>query len=498
MQINLEACVLWDAVEGNAPSVPIDKAALAAILRAVPADLQATLVTKRTAKEAWDAVKMMRVGVDRVKRATAQRLRKEFEAIAFRDGETLDSFAMRITALVNHLRSLGDQVDEEKVVEKILREVPERYAQMACSIETLLDLSTLSVEELLGRLRSSEGRGGGSSSTTNNAGVLLLTEEEWEQRRQQREHGQGSANGRSKNGNGGKKGKGKTKNGNGRNGNGERDMSTVKCYNCNHMGHFSKQCPEPQRERKGRANLAQEEKEEEALLMARIGEVVLVAPAERDTDLILLNEKHSMASVTEEAGRCDTSWFLDSGASNHMSGRREYFSELDTSVRGFVKLGDDTTVEIEGRGTILFVCKNGEHLTLPEVYYIPKLCSNIVSLGQLDEIGFDTHIRHGQLQLRDSDGRLLARVSRSRGRLYILHLKLARPVCLATHGGEDAWRWHARYGHMHFDALRRLARGDMVHGLPMLDEVERCCDACLAGKHKRAPFPRQAYNRAEK
>jgi hypothetical protein len=103
-------------VEGNAPSVPVDKAALAAILRAVPTDMQATLVTKRTAKEAWDAVKMMRVGVDRVKRATAQCLRKEFKAIAFRDGETLDSFAMRITALVNHLRSLGDQVDKEKVV----------------------------------------------------------------------------------------------------------------------------------------------------------------------------------------------------------------------------------------------------------------------------------------------------------------------------------------------------------------------------------------------
>jgi transposase InsO family protein len=36
----------------------------------------------------------------------------------------------------------------------------------------------------------------------------------------------------------------------------------------------------------------------------------------------------------------------------------------------------------------------------------------------------------------------------------------------------------------------------MVHGLPLLDEVEQLCDTCLAGKHKRAPFPRQAYNRA--
>jgi hypothetical protein len=321
-------------MEGNASSVPTDRAALAAILRAVPADMQTTLVIKRTAKEAWDVVKMMRVGVNRVKRVTAQRLRKEFEAITFRDSETLDSFAMWITVIINHLRSLGDQVDEEKVVEKILREVPERYAQMACSIETLLDLSTISVKELLRRLRSSEGRGGGSSSSTNSAGVLLLTKEEWEQRREQHEQGQGSANGRSKNGNGGKKGKGKTKNNNGCNGKGERDMSTVKCYNCNHMGHFSKQCPEPQRERKGWANLAQEEKEEEALLMARIGKVILATPAERDTDLVLLNEKRPKATAMEDAGCCDTSWFLDSGASNHMHGRHEYFSELDTSVRG--------------------------------------------------------------------------------------------------------------------------------------------------------------------
>jgi hypothetical protein len=152
------------------------------------------------------------------------------------------------------------------------------------------------------------------------------------------------------------------------------------------MGHFSKQCPEPQHEWKGRANLAQEEKVEEALLMVRIGEVILAAPVEHDTDLVLLNEKRSKAIATEDVGRSDTSWFLDSRASNHMCSRREYFSELDMSVRGFVKLGNDTTVEIEGRGTILFNCNSGEHLTLPEVYFIPKLCSNIVSLGQLDEI----------------------------------------------------------------------------------------------------------------
>ena len=111
------------------------------------------------------------------------------------------------------------------------------------------------------------------------SGSLLLTEEEWEARRKQREQGQGSGD----NGNDRKNGKPKNKTGNGRNGsgngnagNGQRDMSWVKCYNCNHMGHFSKQ-----KERKGRANLVQGQEEEQALLIASLDSLNVVCPSAR-------------------------------------------------------------------------------------------------------------------------------------------------------------------------------------------------------------------------
>ena len=45
------------------------------------------------------------------------------------------------------------------IVQRFLRVVPGRYSQMACSIETLLDLNTLSVEELIGHLHTAEERG---------------------------------------------------------------------------------------------------------------------------------------------------------------------------------------------------------------------------------------------------------------------------------------------------------------------------------------------------
>jgi transposase InsO family protein len=88
-------------------------------------------------------------------------------------------------------------------------------------------------------------------------------------------------------------------------------------------------------------------------------------------------------------------------------------------------------------------------------------------------------------------------VGRSANRLYVLELNITRPVCLAAQGTSTAWRWHARYGHLNFRALRRLAEGEMVHGLPRLDHVDQVCDGCLAGKQRRLSFPGEASYRAK-
>jgi hypothetical protein len=62
---------------------------MAGILRSVPQEMWQLLGAKKNVKEAWEAVKSMRVGADRVKEANAQRLLKEFENIKFKDSEKL-------------------------------------------------------------------------------------------------------------------------------------------------------------------------------------------------------------------------------------------------------------------------------------------------------------------------------------------------------------------------------------------------------------------------
>jgi hypothetical protein len=59
------------------------------------------------------------------------------------------------------------------------------------------------------------------------------------------------------------------------------------------------------------------------------------------------------------------------GATNHMTGEHSAFSKLDTKVHGNVHFGDGSVVGIEGRGTVLLKCKNGEHKALMMVYHIP-------------------------------------------------------------------------------------------------------------------------------
>jgi transposase InsO family protein len=92
----------------------------------------------------------------------------------------------------------------------------------------------------------------------------------------------------------------------------------------------------------------------------------------------------------------------------------------------------------------------------------------------------------------DQQRKLLAKVNRSRNRLYMLPLSIAQPVCMKMCLEDESWRWHARYAHINFGALQLLARDGMVHGLPAIEHADELCEACLAGKQKRTPFPQQA------
>nr|GFC32969.1 zinc finger, CCHC-type [Tanacetum cinerariifolium] len=148
---------------------------------------------------------------------------------------------------------------------------------------------------------------------------------------------------------------------------------------------------------------------------------------------VLLNE--GQIQPEKYASGDASMWYLDNGASNHMTGTKSHFKDIDESVIGRVRFEDGSYVQIKGKGSILLDCRNQEQKVVSDIYYKPNFKSNILSLGELAEIG-------------------------------------------------------------HYD-INKMTRKGLVDGIPRINHVGQICDACLIGKHSRTPFPNQAKFRSK-
>ncbi|XP_066341937.1 uncharacterized protein [Miscanthus floridulus] len=432
IQCNLEGMFLWDAVTSDPDKVERqrDDLALGAILRGIPQEMHSMLLNKKTVKEAWEAIKTMRLGADRVKEVNAQKLLAEFKSIAFKPGEAIDEFAMRITKFVTDLRGLGEEsVTDSRMVKKFLHVVPPHYSQVAVAIEMFKDMKSLTIEELVGHLWAAEDRFEPSvEQVVEKTGKLLLIEEEWMTRNKSRMQSESSSTSGGKSGGhyvkkekSGARGGGSARDSGGRQ---LKSMGTTwrkgKCNKCGIYGHFVKECKTKEKnERQDAAHHANGDVEVGALLVAQVCTVARTPIAE-DQRVFLNQERVFPAEYRDRA------WILDTGATNHMTGCWKALTSLDESVRGAVRFGDGSMVEIQGIGAVTIAGKNEDHRVLTEVYYIRSLKCNIVSL-----------------------------------------------VCLLTKLEEATWLWHARYGHLNFRALHDLGAKMMVEGIPLIKRAEQ-------------------------
>jgi hypothetical protein len=178
MQVNLDGMEVWDAIDPGCGSRKNNHIALGALLCGVPLEMWPLLAKKKIAQEAWEVVRSLRIGSDRVKAVNVQRLMIEFKNSTSKEGELVDEFGMRIESLAENLHTLGESITDVCMVKKMLRVLPKKFSQIAASIETLLDINSLTVEDLVSRLKPSGDRAT-MDSVTDQVGRLMLTEEEW-------------------------------------------------------------------------------------------------------------------------------------------------------------------------------------------------------------------------------------------------------------------------------------------------------------------------------
>ncbi|XP_022042121.1 uncharacterized protein LOC110944782 [Helianthus annuus] len=107
-----------------------------------------TITQKESAKQIWDAMKTKYKGNTRIKRAQLQRLRKEFETLEMKEGESVTDYFSRVMVISNNMQNCGEDMTEVKVVEKVLHSLTENFNFVVCTIEESKDIDKLYVDEL--------------------------------------------------------------------------------------------------------------------------------------------------------------------------------------------------------------------------------------------------------------------------------------------------------------------------------------------------------------
>jgi hypothetical protein len=131
MRVRVQVCHMWEAVRYSDVDYHEDRRALDDLIAVVPSEIQFSLSQKRTAKEAWDAIAAIRTGSDRARKTTLQALHKEWENLAFKPGEDVDDFALRLNTLLQKMVQFGDDTyNEERAIEKLFCCIPRSTSRL--------------------------------------------------------------------------------------------------------------------------------------------------------------------------------------------------------------------------------------------------------------------------------------------------------------------------------------------------------------------------------
>ena len=421
------------------------------------------ILNRSTSKIIWESMKGKFGGNARVKKSLLQKLRRDFELLEMKDDEKVEEYFTRVLAVTNQMRSNGEVLEDMKVVEKILRTLSERFMYVVVSIEESKEIERISVDELQASLVVHEQKF--KKTEKGEDQVLNVT------------HGRGTGTrGRGFNGRGRGRGRGRT----------PFNKSTVECYKCHRLGHFKNECPKWADE----ANYVGED--EDMLLMAYTEEEEI---NEENVYQVLMTHSGKQDAVKKKV------WFLDSGCSNHMSGDQDVFSSMDTKFKHSVKLGNNMKMEVVGKGNVKLVLNNKAYI-ITDLYYVPELKNNLISLGQLQEKKVTIIIQHGACKIYHEEKGLITESRMSVNRMFVLidqtdEAERGKQQCLLTTTEDMSRLWHERYGHLSHRGMKTLQSKGMVRGLPDFDAQNFTCSDCLVGKQPRKPIPKKSTWRAK-
>ena len=189
-----------------------------------------------------------------------------------------------------------------------------------------------------------------------------------------------------------------------------------------------------------------------------------------------------------------TRFVLDSGCSSHMCASKtkfDFLKDLSTPVR--IELADGKFIHATASGSIGI---------LDDVYYVPQLMRNLISISAFDRQGCGILFEDGQVMMRRDKTAEFELVGLLDGALYEsvpdfevvydahkdeLNVKSEFAGMVVQHSS-DLDLWHQRLAHLSYDNVRHMYKKEAVSGMTVRDgsfSKEHVCDACATAKATR-------------
>ncbi|KAA8547802.1 hypothetical protein F0562_004231 [Nyssa sinensis] len=239
-----------------------------------------------------------------------------------------------------------------------------------------------------------------------------------------------------------------------------------KCHNCGKKGHMAKDCWFKKKPVESNAATSKIEEEWDAEALFAIEE-----------------EESACTATTSEQIDYEKDWIIDSGCSNHMTGDKEKLQDLsEYKGRRVVVTANNSKLPIAHIGnTVVSSHYNTNDVSLQNVYHVPGMKKNLLSVAQLTSSGHFVLFGPQDVKVYRDFEIMEEPVMKGR-RLESVYVMSAETAYVEkTRKNETADLWHMRLSHVSYSKLTVMMKKSMLKGLPQL-EVRK--DTICAGCHK--------------
>ncbi|KAK9068374.1 hypothetical protein SSX86_012487 [Deinandra increscens subsp. villosa] len=181
----------------------------------------------------------------------------------------------------------------------------------------------------------------------------------------------------------------------------------------------------------------------------------------------------------------DPDWYVDSGASDHMSGMSNKMTNLKhKSGNSRVTFGDGNSLPVTHTGDSMIE----NNIKLKDVLLVPNIHKNLISVGKLTQTNdIDVLFSHPLFYIQDRLTRNVLAQGRCKDGLYVLETKNKAFVAIQPRPKASFEDWHARLGHASFEIIKNLQSDGVISATSLLPKPGVCSPCEMAKAHK-LPF----------